>query len=537
MAVNWALGVRQSNPLEAFTQAFEQGRERKRQDETRNALMAYAQNPSEQGLNALAQYAPEVAIQERGRFQQQQIAGQEREQEGLQRRLEMVGRVASMADTPEKWDAGVDYLVQQGYDDLSEYKGRFTPELRESAMAAAMDPEKYVQRNQPVNLGPGSMLVDPRTGKTIAQAPFAPRPVTLNPGQTAVEYDPNTPNDPEGIFSRMIHTESRGRQFGANGQPLTSPAGAIGIAQVMPGTAPEAAALAGVAFDENRYRTDPEYNAALGRAYFQKQLADFGDERQAVAAYNAGPGRIRSAIQRGGENWESFLPAETKGYLQSVFGGGLRVIGRGDPKPAPDARGAPPSGYRWKANGELEPIPGGPANKGGNGKVIPSSTENRLSEDFGVYSALNRAVSGFKPDFAGNALTGGLESIAQGVLNVGTPGQRDWWADFRQTDNLIRNQMFGSALTAPEKAAYEATTVSERMAPAQVERNIKRRFEIVQGALRRRARTLAAQGYNREAIIEMFGNEPAIVGNLPAPGGQRGGGDQVATSTPSVSNW
>lgn len=409
MAVNWALGVRQTNPLEAFTQAFEQGRERKRQDETRNALMAYAQNPSEQGLNALAQYAPEVAIQERGRFQQQQVAAQEREQEGLQRRLQLVGRVASMADTPEKWDAGVDYLVQQGYSDLAQYKGKFSEEARQAAIAASMDPEKFIQRNQPVNLGPGSMLVDPTTGKTIAQAPFAPRPVTLNPGQTAVEYDPNTPNDPEGIFSRMIHTESRGRQFGANGQPLTSPAGAIGIAQVMPGTAPEAAALAGVPFDENRYRTDPEYNAALGWAYFQKQLADFGDERQAVAAYNAGPGRVRAAVQRGGENWEAFLPAETKGYLQSVFGGGARVIGRGDPKPAPDARGTPPSGYRWKANGELEPIPGGPAAK--------DSPAQEQAYSQSAMDAFNRAIDsanrllthpGFSARVGMPGVTGGL---------------------------------------------------------------------------------------------------------------------------------
>ena len=125
-------------------------------------------------------------------------------------------------------------------------------------------------------------------------------------------------------FSRMIRQESGGKQFDRNGRPLTSSAGAIGIAQVMPKTAPEAARLAGLPFDDKRYRTDPEYNLALGKAYYEKQLADFGgDEKLAAAAYNAGPGAVRRALQKGGPNgWINNVPAETRDYVKSVFGGG-----------------------------------------------------------------------------------------------------------------------------------------------------------------------------------------------------------------------
>jgi hypothetical protein len=124
-------------------------------------------------------------------------------------------------------------------------------------------------------------------------------------------------------FARMIRQESGGKQFDRNGRPLTSSAGAIGIAQVMPKTAPEAARLAGLPFDDKRYRTDPEYNLALGKAYYEKQLADFGgDERLAAAAYNAGPGAVRRALQKGGpDGWINNVPAETRNYVKSVFGG------------------------------------------------------------------------------------------------------------------------------------------------------------------------------------------------------------------------
>jgi hypothetical protein len=142
-------------------------------------------------------------------------------------------------------------------------------------------------------------------------------------------------------FSRMIGVESRGKQFDRSGRPLTSSAGAIGIAQVMPKTAPEAARLAGLPFDDNRYRNDADYNLALGKAYYEKQLADFGDERLAAAAYNAGPGAVRRALQKGGpDGWINHVPAETQNYVRSVFGGSRGAAGAAAAGPTPVIKGS-----------------------------------------------------------------------------------------------------------------------------------------------------------------------------------------------------
>ncbi len=133
----------------------------------------------------------------------------------------------------------------------------------------------------------------------------------------------------ERAFNIAVGTESGGRQFAADGKPLTSPKGAIGVAQVMPDTAPEAAKLAGLPWDENRYKNDPAYNRALGMAYFQKQLQDNGgDLAKAYAAYNAGPGRLQEAVKKAarsvefakadpaaGRTWLDFMPQETKDYV------------------------------------------------------------------------------------------------------------------------------------------------------------------------------------------------------------------------------
>jgi hypothetical protein len=56
----------------------------------------------------------------------------------------------------------------------------------------------------------------------------------------------------------------------------------------------------------------------------------------------------------------------------------------------------------------------------------------------------------------------------------------EWWRNFRAGDNVIRNGLFGSALTAPEKAAWQATTVSPLSSPSQIRSAIAARQKIVQ---------------------------------------------------------
>lgn len=128
-------------------------------------------------------------------------------------------------------------------------------------------------------------------------------------------------NDP--TFSAMLKQESGGRQFNKDGSVVTSPKGAVGAAQVMPGTGPEAAAAAGLPWDPARLASDPEYNKALGSAYYQKQLSTFGTPKLAAAAYNAGPSAVQAAIAKAkvsGGDPVDYLPDETKQYVANTTG-------------------------------------------------------------------------------------------------------------------------------------------------------------------------------------------------------------------------
>ena len=126
---------------------------------------------------------------------------------------------------------------------------------------------------------------------------------------------------PVELFSRIIGAESGGRHTDAQGNILTSPKGAQGVAQIMPATAAQPGF--GIAPATRQEIATPEGNRAFGERYFQGMLNLFGgDQQKAVAAYNAGPGRIqqaeRQAAQRGG-TWTDYIPRETIAYLGKVF--------------------------------------------------------------------------------------------------------------------------------------------------------------------------------------------------------------------------
>lgn len=127
------------------------------------------------------------------------------------------------------------------------------------------------------------------------------------------------------LWARLETVES-----GSN-QSAVSPKGARGVAQIMPQTAPEAAQLAGLEWDEALfYGSGPEserYNRTLGQAYFKEMLRQFGgDPAKALAAYNAGPSRTRQTIAKHGDAWLSQMPEETQNYVSKIAYGGQGVV-------------------------------------------------------------------------------------------------------------------------------------------------------------------------------------------------------------------
>ena len=123
-------------------------------------------------------------------------------------------------------------------------------------------------------------------------APTTPKSFTSAFDQTAAKHG----LDPA-LVQAVIQTESDG-----NPQAV-SPAGAMGLMQLMPETAKDL----GV---QNPF--DPQQNVAGGTRYLKEMLDKFGNLPEALAAYNAGP----HAVERYGG-----IPPypETQHYVKHVM--------------------------------------------------------------------------------------------------------------------------------------------------------------------------------------------------------------------------
>ena len=103
-----------------------------------------------------------------------------------------------------------------------------------------------------------------------------------------------------------------------------SPVGARGLMQLMPDTARPMARQRGLEFRGGDVLDDPAANLDMGASYLAGLVRQFGEPRLAVAAYNAGPGRVRQWLAAGRsddmEAWVEMVPFdETRGFVKRVM--------------------------------------------------------------------------------------------------------------------------------------------------------------------------------------------------------------------------
>lgn len=266
---------------------------------------------------------------------------------------------------------------------------------------------------------PGVGFLLPPSGGAAAGSPGQAAPVTGGAigggGLWSGGGQPAAPVSGDAQWQRQIQQESGGRQFGRDGRVLTSPAGAFGVAQLMPETAAELAPRLGVSVEQ--LRSDPALNERAGRLYLEDQLQKYGgNQALALAAYNAGPGRVDEWVRRFGDprtgevttdEWISRIPfGETRAYVGNILSGSeAPVEAQGDVAGAPQ-QGVQPLGGGWA----LQPM------------QTPSDLRAERAESR-AQSAEQRARAAFERNQA-TAATLSPQEVAGLGLPEGTVAQR-----------------------------------------------------------------------------------------------------------------
>lgn len=252
------------------------------------------------------------------------------------------------------------------------------------------------------------------------------------------------------LLHNVIMAES-----GGNPQ-ARSPAGALGLMQLMPSTA------SGLGV-KNPF--DPYQNIMGGAKYLSDQIKRFGSVESALAAYNAGPGAV--------EKYGGVPPyAETQAYVKKILGG-QPSTGSGVAGPISYGGGPDTAGFRAEAS-----------------KVSRIFSDNPVKLAYYLDQAKQRYLSNV-PSEASQTLSNGFVG---GVSTYPTSG-RDyrWLQRLGQTKFGLRNDPGTSQTTGGRHAAgsyhYQGRAVdfgSARNSPQQLQawfnylNKNRKRFGIVE---------------------------------------------------------
>lgn len=274
---NWGL-MQPVDIAGRFQQGMEQGRQRRIETETDNALRAYAENPNDaNAVNSLLRYNPRLGIQLREQQQEQMRRQQGQADTGAALGGDMqaftrlaqtdpeqwarirpqvetlnrtIGEVAMASDTPEAWDRNVARLVETYGEGFRRYIGRF--DLRDVAIAQSGQMGEWLRLNEPRTqaVQPGGAVIATDRDGTNAGYLVAPT------------EDANGNPVPAGTFPTYVPRSQR--------QPVQA------MPQAAPQAAPQVAPQTGLRPLPQREAT--RIRNALGEAGFQRYLQEQGFE-------------------------------------------------------------------------------------------------------------------------------------------------------------------------------------------------------------------------------------------------------------------
>jgi hypothetical protein len=153
--------------------------------------------------------------------------------------------------------------------------------------------------------------------------------------------------------------------------------------------------------------------------------------------------------------------------------------------------------------------------KAEDGKEIKFAEGTKLASQAAGVDKLVDLSETFKPSYAGypTDAAGAVAVLVAGKLS--DPESVDlfqWWQGYQDHVNKVRNELFGAALTAPEKAEFEKAMVTKGMSPTQAQANLKRQADIALKAYNKLEGVLRIQGYSKSAldILKPSGFRPPL---------------------------
>ncbi len=111
------------------------------------------------------------------------------------------------------------------------------------------------------------------------------------------------------------------------------------------------------------------------------------------------------------------------------------------------------------------------------GRPLPFSATQSMSKQASSVDVLGGLANNFQDKFAGVTPFGTLGEVenwaASRFPKLGMQEQGQWWKQYADQTNIVRNELFGSALTATEKAAFDKANIDPGMSPSEIRTRLR----------------------------------------------------------------
>lgn len=137
------------------------------------------------------------------------------------------------------------------------------------------------------------------------------------------------------------------------------------------------------------------------------------------------------------------------------------------------------------------------------GKTLPAGAIEKLSKQQGVAGVYDNLGATFKDDYAGTPLLANAQNTVGRFLGAGYEDQANWWQRYQEQTNAVRNELFGSALTAPEQQAFDRANIVPGMKASEVRRRLSQQARITALGVNRLKERYSQGGYDVADIPEV----------------------------------
>lgn len=173
------------------------------------------------------------------------------------------------------------------------------------------------------------------------------------------------------------------------------------------------------------------------------------------------------------------------------------------------------------------------------GRPPPLGAQKTTMNTIELVDELKMLKDSYDPDYASKVgvFEGSLTNWRGKQPIIGTKGaleQSTWWDRYNLIYTLPeRNRLFGSALTAPERQAWNSVNLSPNMSDAAIQEGIRRLTDIANRAMKKQFANDSSL-YEGEWVYSMYGDHADELGfgqgedpSQPNPLPAEGGGDET----------